>query len=94
MNIYYALRLPFLFIIDFKKTSGYFVLESQLKNSGILFDFNSMKLKSDVQCNIHTKQLNFDRYHAAFDKCIQHLKNGDTYLINLTFPTEINVNKI
>ena len=92
MNIYYALRLPFLFIIDFKKTSGYFVLESQLKNSGILFDFNSIKLKSDVLCSIHTKQLNFDRYHAAFDRCMQHLKNGDTYLINLTFPTEINVN--
>jgi para-aminobenzoate synthetase component 1 len=92
MNVFYALHLPFLFIIDFKKTTGYFILESQFKNSGVLFDFNSMKLKSNAQCIVHSKKLDLDRYKVAFEACIRHLNNGDTYLINLTFPTEIMVN--
>jgi para-aminobenzoate synthetase component 1 len=34
----------------------------------------------------------FERYREAFNSVMQHLRRGDTYLINLTMPTVIEVN--
>lgn len=31
----------------------------------------------------------FEKYRAAFDKVMHHLRRGDTYLLNLTMPTAI-----
>lgn len=35
------------------------------------------------------KPISYDVYRHAFEKVSWHLKRGDTYLVNLTFPTEI-----
>lgn len=39
--------------------------------------------------DFETFPVDFKTYRQAFEKVSWHLKRGDTYLINLTFPTEI-----
>jgi para-aminobenzoate synthetase component 1 len=36
--------------------------------------------------------ITFNKYKTAFDKVIEEIKNGNTYLLNLTFPTPIKTN--
>ena len=38
------------------------------------------------------KPIDFTHYQQTFDTVIQEMRNGNTYLLNLTFPTEITVN--
>jgi para-aminobenzoate synthetase component I len=36
--------------------------------------------------------VDFDRYQLAFDMVSQHIRSGDTYLLNLTMPTRVKTN--
>lgn len=93
MNRYGAGREPFLFIIDFdlKKPEIH-----KLKNlpSGILF---ASPLLSNIKSGqIYTKPfslkkepVSYKRYFEAFQNVQNNIKLGNTYLLNLTFPTLI-----
>lgn len=38
------------------------------------------------------KPIEFEKYTAAFNCVLENMRNGNTYLLNLTFPTEIKIN--
>ncbi|MEN8216411.1 MAG: aminodeoxychorismate synthase component I [Pseudomonadota bacterium] len=87
-------KIPFLFIIDFDLKNFYIAPFDKLDNQ-IFFSIDGF---SNVTPNpFHylikkKKAISFARYKKAFNTVIQEMIEGNTYLLNLTFPTEIEVN--
>ena len=81
------------FLIDFD--GNIFVKEiSKLKN--IYFSFPSysnykfIPIKKDIYLKKYP--ISFEKYKKAFNEVIEEIKKGNTYLLNLTFPTKIETN--
>jgi len=90
-------RLPFLFVIDSSMNKGIVVLAGEAAKEGILFNFNGIKnyqaepeKKPLLQFEFHP--ISFKTYEKAFNQVVLHLHRGDTYLLNLTFPTPVTTN--
>nr|MDA3930348.1 aminodeoxychorismate synthase component I [Prolixibacteraceae bacterium] len=71
---------------------------TQAEEQNIYFNFKNTN-KNDSNFNLNQKEislksspLSISKYKRAFDKVQQHLKRGNTYLVNLTAKTEITVN--
>jgi len=81
-----------LFIIDFDKN----IFIEEIDSKDILFSFENIKnytlKKIDKKIKLKKHPISFERYKIAFDKVINEIKNGNTYLLNLTFPTKIETN--
>jgi para-aminobenzoate synthetase component 1 len=93
MNKYGAEKVPFMFIIDFDMKSPEIYKLSSLP-SGI--KFSTPLLSNSVSrriCsgNISLKKhpISFSRYSEAFSIVHNNIMKGNTYLVNLTFPTEV-----
>ncbi|NPA12241.1 MAG: aminodeoxychorismate synthase component I [Epsilonproteobacteria bacterium] len=81
------------FLIDFNK--NIFIEDvKNLKNIYFSFpSFSNYTKKCRKNCKItHIKPVTFKHYKQAFDKVIEEIKNGNTYLLNLTFPSVIKTN--
>ncbi|MCX6231318.1 MAG: aminodeoxychorismate synthase component I [Bacteroidetes bacterium] len=97
MNKYGAERTPFLFIIDFEMKQP-LVFKLNEVQSDILYDINGIsnviyqKLKNNSKYTLSKKAIDFSIYKLAFDKVKNHLNYGNSYLVNLTQPTEIEIN--
>jgi len=97
MNAFSRQRKPFLFGIDFEIENGFFVSPENAKKNGILFSLNEQR-NSSIDFNPY-KAVQLSRnpiseyeYSLAFKKVQEHLKLGNSYLVNLTFPTPIAIN--
>jgi para-aminobenzoate synthetase component 1 len=79
------------FIVDFE---GNFYVEEF--DADVLVDFDGIKnyIPKNIEKSaiISKIPISFDRYKRAFDRVIEHIKMGNTYLLNLTFPTKIETN--
>jgi len=97
MNTLALKRVPFIFIIDFEMRKPlFFTFEEALANK-ILFDVDGMKnysVQSKPKKKISFKKfpVEYSTYLAAFNKVLDNIKNGNTYLLNLTLPTRIETN--
>ena len=93
-------RKPFLFIIDFDATKASQIIPfSELKHSKtIQFNINGIHHSALnhglFQKNVQLVKypISYERYKKAFDYCLKELKYGNSYLLNLTFPTRIECN--
>jgi len=82
------------FLIDFNKN----IYIDEIKNlENIYFSFPSFKKLPKI--NITKKEIylkkypiSFKSYKKAFNEVIEEIKKGNTYLLNLTFPTKIETN--
>ena len=86
---------PFFFIIDFEKKKPLVYSFEEAAKENILFDIRGLCNYSKPKLNsfahqIMPKQCSEDRYKTAFDMVQEHLNRGDSYLVNLTFPTEVS----
>lgn len=95
MNELGALGKPFVFIIDFdfeKPLIFDFTDSSQLLwKTPDYSNFVSKNFHTDeIQWNIHP--VKFADYEKAFANVQDHLHNGDSYLLNLTMPTNVETN--
>jgi len=96
MNKYGADNEPFLFIIDFDmKRPEIYKLNSV--PSGI--KFVTPLISNVIPTQTYNKEVllekypvPFGKYSEAFKNVHDNLKSGNTYLLNLTFPTEIRIN--
>jgi len=81
------------FLIDF---DGNTYIEDVDKLKDIYFSFPKLtnhNFKQNIKCYIiNKKPISFEKYKLAFDNVIDEIKKGNTYLLNLTFPTEIQTN--
>lgn len=88
--------IPFLFVISFDGSEVHVWRREEIP-TGILFSVPALNGKAAPvtaagrQMPFGISPVPYERYREAFLKVIHHLKRGDTYLINLTMPTEIEV---
>jgi len=81
-------KIPFFFIISYdKKDWDIFPLDSLPKD--ILFDINQKNNQSH-NLKLTKNPISFFNYEKMFNKVIQNIKAGNTYLLNLTTQTNIS----
>jgi para-aminobenzoate synthetase component 1 len=97
MNEYGSRFQPFLFGIDFEVKQGFFIDPTLAGNSGIYFSIN--EIGNTIESEIETETVNLvkhpvfeSQYNKAFKIVYQNLVEGNSYLTNLTFPTDIELN--
>lgn len=99
LNQWGSEKIPFLFIVNFATDQGYFKPLSEL-DEHILFaleSFSNFTFPKSIQpLNAYPltalSPIALSQYAQAFDRVIQEMRQGNTYLFNLTFPTEISLN--
>lgn len=98
MNHFGTHKKPFFFIINFEFSKAIVVPLSEMNEENILFDFeshsNKLSKKVDLTCKDILKKINkpcYKKYKKSFERIYYHLVRGDTYLLNLTFPVEIDL---
>jgi para-aminobenzoate synthetase component I len=95
MNHYGKERIPFLFMVDFELKHPFVFPMQNIDATNLLYDVEGLKNYSVVKTvdpNYIFKlkeAVSFEKYSMVFDYCIQQLMHGNSYLLNLTFPSEI-----
>lgn len=97
MNEYGKNKIPFLFIIDFEMKQPIVLKLDEVDPSILLFNINGKRnynidLKSGNPLLFEKHPISIEGYKIIFEKVKAEIKAGNTYLLNLTFPTSINTN--
>ncbi len=81
------------FVIDFEKNN--FIVDN-FDSKDVLIEFDGIKnyniCEKTNNIKIEKFPISYDRYQNAFFDVMEEIKNGNTYLLNLTFPTKIKTN--
>jgi para-aminobenzoate synthetase component I len=98
MNTYHQQKTPYLFIIDFDMEQPVIVPLSEAAGENIYFDIKGLsnvihRPIPDTPLQFKKHLIAFDEYQKAFAKVQKHLQEGNSYLLNLTFETPIEVNR-
>ena len=87
---------PFFFVVNFDKNKALAYSYEEALEEGILFDINgqsNIKKSENVQAldipPIEVNPFPFDLYLKGFENVVQNLKKGNSFLVNLTFPSKI-----
>jgi para-aminobenzoate synthetase component I len=93
MNIWGGQKKPFLFIIDYELKAPLLYPLDHVSDH-ILFDINGFrnteyKTSPNIPFTFEPRPIPFAKYEQAFDKVIGELNYGNSYLLNLTFPTQL-----
>lgn len=88
--------IPFLLIIDFeiKRPIIYpiFNLPTDILFQTMIYKNSTITTKTTTDFRFKKFPVNFRIYKKAFDKIQDNIRAGNTYLLNLTFPTKIETN--
>ena len=89
-------RIPFIFILDFELKKPVILKIGQITED-IYYKFNDVKnyqLSGIKQKNLQFDifPINYKKYAEAFDRVIKEIQFGNSFLLNLTFATEIKTN--
>ncbi len=88
---------PFLFIIDFTKTRSLVIPLTELNNDLIKYGlgstnkFNHLK-RSASEIKFEKHPVSFGDFQKAFNQVMAEIQYGNSFLLNLTFETPIEVN--
>lgn len=89
-------RQPFFFLIDFEQEKPLIFPLEDAEKHGIYFDFqgksNAPKALNSVPIHIEKHPISLSRYQEGFELVQQEIQKGNSYLLNLTYPTEISGN--
>jgi para-aminobenzoate synthetase component 1 len=92
MNRYAKEGIPFLFILDFIiKHPVVFSIE-EAKQQGIRWQINHEPVDSKSppqKLSLDINPVSFETYKTGFDKVQKAIQAGDTYLLNLCYPTPL-----
>ena len=84
---------PFVFAVDFDLENGFVKTPEEAASAGILCkagDWQNYPSRSGRPPQRFTvSPVAYPKYLNAFNKVQSHLSRGDTYLLNLTFPTTV-----
>lgn len=88
---------PFVFILDFKCNKPFVCSLEEAADKGILYNIKGQSNyskydSSNIKPKLNIEPISFQQYSQAFKTVIDNIKNGNTYLLNLTFPTKIESN--
>jgi len=96
LNKYASSGVPFIFIIDFELERFVVSTLKSAKENGILFDikghtnFNYSNLNKNIKLH-KVSPVSKAKYRKAFSIVHNNILLGNSYLLNLTFPTEIDL---
>ncbi|MGP8214534.1 MAG: aminodeoxychorismate synthase component I [Bacteroidia bacterium] len=96
LNKYSEQKIPFLFIIDFDKVNPVVIPLDKVNRNEIWFDFNGFsnignsRQNHSIDFRFEKYPLSYEEYKVKFDKIQKHLRQGNSYLVNLTDITKIN----
>lgn len=95
MNTWGKERKPFLFFVDYQGENGQVIPLDQVDVNAIAYQFNDLtnqEFPADFQVpKINAQPIAFETYLAKFDQVMNQIKKGNTYLLNLTVSTPIEV---
>ncbi|QDF30052.1 aminodeoxychorismate synthase component I [Halarcobacter anaerophilus] len=89
LNRYGSLKEPFLFIISYDLSKFYIKPLKDLPCGIKLEVENNIESKKRVKKELKKYPLSFEKYKEKFDFIQEHIKRGNSYLLNLTAKTEI-----
>ncbi|MCF6174087.1 MAG: aminodeoxychorismate synthase component I [Campylobacteraceae bacterium] len=92
LNYLGEIKKPFVFIIDFDFEEP--IIEI-LPTDKLLFKINDYInydyfMQNRIIYSLKPIYVSFEEYQSSFDKVIQEIKKGNTYLLNLTFTTKLD----
>ncbi|TNF39872.1 MAG: aminodeoxychorismate synthase component I [Bacteroidetes bacterium] len=89
-------KVPFVFLFDFAlKNPIIFTLNNPLKEVFWTFPDSSNYIEPYEKIELKrwkTTPVSFEQFNSGFNQVMWHIKNGDTYLLNFTQPTQIETN--
>lgn len=88
INALGSAREPFLFIISYDKSKIYAKELSKL-DSTIFYNLEHHFTSCSKKVNLQKEPINYTLYQKSFTRVIQEIQKGNTYLLNLTFPSKI-----
>jgi para-aminobenzoate synthetase component 1 len=90
-------RIPFLFIIDYEAKKPWIKPVGEINTEEVLYEINGRT--NSISFPVVQKTLRFssrpvdeNRYTEAFNLVQQHILHGNSFLLNLTFPSRIETN--
>lgn len=90
INYYITEDIPFFFLVDFEKNEPLVLPISECESQGIHFQFNKNRgLTASDDIIVESFPIPFQVYESSFEKVKSGIKHGDSFLVNLTFPTPI-----
>ncbi len=98
LNTFGAARKPFIFILNFDLTEYHVFLAEKAQKDILSYDINGfsndeMKVEYAPPLQVAKYPIAYSQYKKAFDYVLENQKKGNSFLTNLTFPTEIKVNR-
>ncbi len=89
--------IPFLFAVDFEMNHPFAVPLQEVDNCDLLFRVNDVTNmpsahKTDKPLHFQSFPVSKKRYCEAFGLVQRHIGRGDSFLLNLTMPSEIKTN--
>ncbi|WP_300673513.1 aminodeoxychorismate synthase component I [Soonwooa sp.] len=90
-------QMPFVFFIDFLKNKMILLTEDELEKTNIKIDFPNYQNIDNLQFNNSNFKLNFkienlETYKKGFNLVQENLRKGNSYLVNYTRQTPIDIN--
>lgn len=96
MNSLGAAGIPFICVIDFTMQHPFVVPLSEVRPAEILYDFNGKTNITETSSvtNIDFKKhpVAFVEYEGKYTNVFNNIRDGNSYLLNLTFPTPVSMN--
>ncbi|HRJ29968.1 MAG TPA: aminodeoxychorismate synthase component I [Cyclobacteriaceae bacterium] len=99
LNQWGADQVPFFFLVDFELQKPQAYRLAEIDSHEILYFFNGFSNGNHIQVNpekeiVLTKYpVDFSGYEKRFDKVMQHLRYGDSFLTNFTVKTKIELHQ-
>ena len=87
-----AARIPFLFIIDYKAEHGYVIKQNELDPQFVRFEIQSAKKQIDAIVDWSVNPISLQDYQPKFEFVVDQIHKGNSFLTNLTQPTEVQTN--
>jgi len=89
-------RSPFLFIVDYKANRGYVIEQDEIDARFVRFRFQEreswIKNQDIKTIRWEIKPMSLADYKPKFDYVVEQICLGNSFLTNLTQPTEVNTN--
>ncbi len=82
---------PLFFIIDYKRERYEIIPLSNLPKDIKFHKKDSQSQKSTNKVNLNKFPITFEKYRDKFEKIVEEIRAGNTYMLNFTQPTRIEI---
>lgn len=96
MNALGAAGVPFLCVADFRLQHPFVLPLHEISPEELLYDFNNNSNINETGMSSHVEfekhPVTFREYREKYDNVLDNIKDGNSYLLNLTVPTPVSMN--